>query len=166
MNLGHVSRLLSGFILFFTLSLVVPLAVSLGEDTQLSTSTAFGGAMLVGLAVAGLLWCAGRKSAKDFFRKEGLAVVGLAWFLAGGVAAIPFAWSGAILSGYMALEMLVKVPSNALSSAGITAIRTSPVARIRYTPANQRSSRRTRQSGCWAGWPKTISRRFTRVRWA
>ncbi|MHC4854093.1 MAG: TrkH family potassium uptake protein [Planctomycetota bacterium] len=99
MNLGHVSRLLSGFTLFFTLSLVVPLAVSLGEDTQLSTSTAFGGAILVGLAVAALLWCAGRKSAKDFFRREGLATVGLAWFLAAGVAAIPFEWSGSIPSG-------------------------------------------------------------------
>lgn len=98
MNLGHVARLLSGFVLFFTLPLAVPLGVALGESEQATTTVPFAGAMAVGLTVSFLLWFAGRNSGRDFYRKEGLAMVGLAWFLAAGLAAIPFVWSGAIPS--------------------------------------------------------------------
>jgi len=103
MNTGQISRLLSGFALFFSLSLLVPLAVALFEETKLPTAYAFTEAMVIGLGVALLLWFAGRKSGGDFFRKEGLAVVGLAWVLAGLIAAIPFLWSGAIPSRVDAL---------------------------------------------------------------
>jgi len=98
MNLGHVARLLSGFVLFFTLPLAIPLGVSVSEGSQTATTVPFAGSMAVGLTIAALLWFAGRKSRKDFFRKEGLAMVGLAWFLAAAIAAMPFVWSGAIPS--------------------------------------------------------------------
>ena len=96
MNIGIVARLLAGFSLFFTLSLVVPLVVSLFERATISSTVPFVGAIGAGLLVSGGLWLAGRNSGPDLFRKEGLAVVGLAWFLAGGLASIPFLWSGAI----------------------------------------------------------------------
>lgn len=96
MNLGQIARLLSGFIWFFTLSMVVPLAVSLVETHEMATTVPFVGAMVTGLVVAILLWFAGRSSSKNLFRREGLAMVGLAWFLASALAAIPFVWSGAI----------------------------------------------------------------------
>ena len=96
MNLTTVARLLSGFSLFFTLSLFVPLAMSLGETA--TTRDSFLAAIAVGLVVSLSLWFAGRNSRKDVFRKEGLAMVGLAWFLAGTLGAIPFVWSGSIPS--------------------------------------------------------------------
>lgn len=98
MNLGQIARLLSGFILFFTLSLAIPLVVSLDEGGLSQTSTSFVAAIVVGLVVSFLLWFSGRKSSKNLFRREGLAMVGIAWFLAAALAAIPFVWSGAIPS--------------------------------------------------------------------
>ncbi|MEE2886896.1 MAG: TrkH family potassium uptake protein [Planctomycetota bacterium] len=98
MNLGQIARLLSGFILFFTLSLAIPLAVSLDEGELSQTSTSFVAAIVVGLVSSFLLWFSGRKSSKNMFRREGLAMVGIAWFLAAALAAIPFVWSGAIPS--------------------------------------------------------------------
>lgn len=98
MRLGNVARLLSGFVLFFSLALFVPLLVSLSEPQSTDTTRPFIGAIVIGLAVAAALRFAGRKSPRDFFRREGLAMVGLAWFLAGALSAIPFVWSGAIPS--------------------------------------------------------------------
>ena len=71
MNTGQISRPLSGFTLFFSLSLLVPLALALFEETELATA-AFAEAMAIGLFVAFLLWFGGRKSSSDFFRKEGI----------------------------------------------------------------------------------------------
>jgi trk system potassium uptake protein TrkH len=96
-NLRLVARLLAAFTLFFTLTLLVPCGVSLGETTDRPTTAAFVAAMVIGLAVALLLRLFGSRRG-SFFRKEGLAVVGIAWFLAGALAATPFVWSGAIPS--------------------------------------------------------------------
>lgn len=95
MNLRQVARLLAAFTLFFTLTLVAPLVVSSLETTADPTTEAFVGAMAIGLALAIGLRLFGSQTG-SFFRKEGLAVVGLAWFLAGTIAAVPFVWSGAI----------------------------------------------------------------------
>ena len=96
MNFGQVSRLLSGFTLFFTLALTLPLTLALVEEKELTTGSAFVAALVTGLALSALLWLGGRRSSADFFRKESLAVVGLAWPLAGTIAAIPFIYSGSI----------------------------------------------------------------------
>ncbi|MEM7204970.1 MAG: TrkH family potassium uptake protein [Planctomycetota bacterium] len=98
MNLGQVARLLAGFALFFSASLLVPMAVALGEETELATKRSFAISLGVGLASAIGLWLLGRGSSRDIFRKEGLAVVGLAWLVAGGLGALPFVCSGAIPS--------------------------------------------------------------------
>lgn len=95
MNLRLVARLLSAFALFFTLTLLVPFAMTFFEATTHPTTEAFVVAMVLGFAAAfGLRLFGSRRG--SFFRKEGLAMVGLAWFLAGALAATPFVWSGAI----------------------------------------------------------------------
>lgn len=98
MNVRVIARLLAGFTLFFTLSMVAPLLLSLFEDAAESTTVPFSGSVAIGLGVAAALWFLGRNSGDDIFRKQGLAMVGLAWFLAGGLAAVPFVWSGSIPS--------------------------------------------------------------------
>ena len=99
MDLGKVARPLAGFILFFSLSMLLPLAVSFSEDSDYATTQAFATGIVAALVVALLLWVGGRKSTSDLYRREGLTVVGLAWVFAGALAAIPFERSGAIPSG-------------------------------------------------------------------
>ncbi len=93
MNLAQVSRLLAGFTLFFSLSLAIPLAMAFREGYE-ATIRGFGMAMGVGLVGSVLLRLAGRKARAEFFRREGLLVVGLAWVVAGALGAIPFLFSG------------------------------------------------------------------------
>jgi trk/ktr system potassium uptake protein len=97
-NLAQVARILAGFTVFFTLAQAVPLAMAFWEtdnpspwvDARQGFVASFG----VGIAVAFLLWLSGRKAKGPLFRKEGIAVAGLAWVLAGVLGAIPFQWSG------------------------------------------------------------------------
>lgn len=98
MNLRHVARLLSGFILFFTFAMAVPLLVSLSDGSSPGHRDAFLLAIAVGFGTAAILFLAGTKARQGLFRKEGLAVVGIAWFLAGAIAAIPFTCSNTIPS--------------------------------------------------------------------
>lgn len=97
MNLAQVSRLLAGFTLFFSLALAIPLGVALFEGDQ-KAGSGFGVALGVGLLGATLLWLGGRHAAVEFFRREGLLVVGLAWVVAGILGAIPFLFSGCLVS--------------------------------------------------------------------
>ena len=66
MNLAQVARLLSGFILFFTLAQCIPLAMALleGEPTDGGTRPVDGfvAGILLGLLVSVLLWLGGRKA--------------------------------------------------------------------------------------------------------
>ncbi|MCR9243873.1 MAG: TrkH family potassium uptake protein [bacterium] len=98
MNLRVVARLLAGFTLFFTLSMLAPLVLSFFEAADERTTVPFLGAIGIGLGLAGILFGIGRDSGGNVFRKQGLAMVGLSWFLAGGLAAVPFVWSGSIPS--------------------------------------------------------------------
>lgn len=99
MNLLRVTRILAGFVLFFSLAQLVPLAFCLFEDqSRMPTVLAFGGSIGVGGLVALLLRLAGRRSQADLGRREGLVVVGSAWLLASVLGAIPFVWSGVVAS--------------------------------------------------------------------
>lgn len=94
MNVPAIARMLSGFVLFFVLAQVVPLAVALlaGEDTA-----GFDTSLGVGLATAACLRFAGRRAdMRMFFRREALAVVALAWPVAGVLGALPY-WCSAVL---------------------------------------------------------------------
>lgn len=100
MNLGKVAQILAGFALFFSLVQAVPLVYSLlGEEAALAEfqpRTGFQIGIGTGVGVAALLSLLGRRANKDFFRRESLAVVGLAWLLAGSLGAVPFLASGAL----------------------------------------------------------------------
>jgi len=98
MNLRQVARLLAGFTLFFAASLAVPLAHAQFDASPPYVSVAFGVALSVGFGLALLLWIYGRGASTDMFRREGLAVVGIAWLIAGVLAAIPYQASGVIPS--------------------------------------------------------------------
>ena len=95
MNLGQVARLLAGFLLFFSLTLLVPLSAT-ALDADYGTSMAFALALAAGLLVSGVLWICGRRSPREMYRKEGLIVVGFAWVLSSLIAAIPFVASQSI----------------------------------------------------------------------
>jgi trk system potassium uptake protein TrkH len=99
LNLAQVARLLAGFALFFTVLLAIPLVVAIAHaETAYATVDGFVAALVTGAVVAALLHLGGRTASKDFYRREGIAVVGLAWLLAAGLGALPFVWSGALTS--------------------------------------------------------------------
>jgi trk system potassium uptake protein TrkH len=105
-NLAQVARLLSGFILFFTLAQSIPLAVALAEPQVVNGTRPVAGFLAgigLGLVVSLFLWLGGRKAPSDFFRREGLTVVALAWLMAGALGAIPLQWSNALPHGPDAL---------------------------------------------------------------
>ncbi|MHC5063387.1 MAG: TrkH family potassium uptake protein [Planctomycetota bacterium] len=106
MNLAQVARILTGFTLFFSIIQGLMIIYALFEEgvaADISPVLGFGVGAGVGLAVSGLLWFAGRGAEPDFFRREGLAVVGLAWLFAGVLGAVPLYWSGAFTGGADAL---------------------------------------------------------------
>lgn len=130
MNLALIGRLLAGFTLFFSCAMTIPLGLALAEETRLPTVRGFATAMGLGLFVALVLWIGGRGASRDFFRKEGLVVVGFAWLIAGALGAIPFEWSGAIPRGadafFEAVSGLTTTGATVLGSGGNEAIEALP----------------------------------------
>lgn len=100
MNLAQVARLLSGFILFFTMAQSIPLVMALlesGPDAGgIRPVDGFVAGILLGLLVSILLWLGGRRASAEFFRREGLTVVAFAWLMAAALGAVPLQWSGAL----------------------------------------------------------------------
>lgn len=130
MNLALIGRLLAGFTLFFAGAMTIPLGLALFEETRLHTVRGFATSMGLGLFVALVLWLGGRRASRDFFRKEGLVVVGFAWLVAGALGAIPFEWSGAIPRGadafFEAVSGLTTTGATVLGSGGNEAIEALP----------------------------------------
>ena len=81
MNFGAISRVLAGFVAFFTVAQVVPLGLALSEAPfeRGSTVAGFTASIGVGVVVAALLWFGGRKAPAGFYRRETLFVAGIAW---------------------------------------------------------------------------------------
>lgn len=106
MNLAQIARILAGFTLFFSLVQVVPLLMAFYVDAprdpldmisaSIDARRGFGISIGAGMLTSLLLWLAGRGASPQFFRKEGLVVVGAAWFVAGLLGAIPFKSSAAM----------------------------------------------------------------------
>ncbi|MEO6596277.1 MAG: potassium transporter TrkG, partial [Planctomycetota bacterium] len=96
MHLAQVARLMAGFAALFTMAQVPPLVFALQEQApaHLAPIGGFVASMVIGAVVAALLWLAGRAAEGHTFRKEAIAVAGLAWILASLLGAIPFQWSG------------------------------------------------------------------------
>lgn len=99
MNFGAISRVLAGFVAFFTLAQLVPLALACTEPTGASCSQGAGFAASIGFGALAwlLLWRGGHRAKAGFYRRETLCVAGLAWVLASVLGAIPFVWSGLLL---------------------------------------------------------------------
>ena len=96
MNIGAVSRVLAGFVAFFTIAQLAPFGLSLleppGERGQ--APAGFLGSLGFGALATLLLWLGGRHAAPGFYRRETLGVAGVAWVLASVLGAMPFQWSG------------------------------------------------------------------------
>ncbi|MEZ5963033.1 MAG: TrkH family potassium uptake protein [Planctomycetota bacterium] len=131
MSLASVARLLAGFAVFFTAVQAVPLLFAFFEaPSDYDTRTGFGGSMAIGFLVAVLLWLAGRSSDREFHRREGIAVVGFAWTLAGVLGGIPFVWSGALHSGVDATFETI----SGLTTTGATVLGASATPAIESLP--------------------------------
>jgi trk system potassium uptake protein TrkH len=103
MNLRAVAWLLGCVMLLLAAFLLVPMGIAAlyGEWQafyafllSVAVSAVLGGA----IALRNRGGTMNEDGRVDFFRREGLAVVGLAWFLSGAVGALPFLLSGAIES--------------------------------------------------------------------
>lgn len=134
MHLASVSRVLAGFAAFFSLAQLLPFALALfeAEDTRpdIRPVAGFGAGIAVGVFAALLLWFAGRGGKGQFFRREGLAVVGIAWLLAAMLGAVPYVWSGAIPSGvdavFETVSGLTTTGASVLGTGGNSAIEDLP----------------------------------------
>ncbi len=92
MNFRYLSRMLGMFLMFVSFTMVLPIVWSLGmRDYDVTLDFAF--SLLIGGAIGLVLFLVGKKESRDFFRREGLAVVALGWILAAAVGALPFFFS-------------------------------------------------------------------------
>ena len=86
MHFAPVSRILAGFAVFFSLAQLLPLGWALleeqGPSPEVIPVAGFGASMAIGVCTALILWLGGRTGDRQFFRREGIAVVGLSWLLA------------------------------------------------------------------------------------
>jgi trk system potassium uptake protein TrkH len=123
MNLHQVARLMAGFAGLFSLAQLPALISALNEDnrSELTPFAGFAASLAVGLGVSGALWLVGRRDRSQIFRRETIAVAGLAWFLAGAIGAIPF-WVSGLLAPvdafFEALSGLTTCGATVLGSGG------------------------------------------------
>ena len=102
MNLRLIIKILGQILVFASFSMVVALPWTLGEGEEgKECLKAFFKSMLVGIALGGGLWALGRRASREFFRREGLATVALAWLLIAGIGALPFYFSGFFPGNYL-----------------------------------------------------------------
>ncbi len=103
MNLRAVAWLLGCVSLIVAAFLVIPAGVALIYGEYLGMRACLLSA-LVSTVVGGVLVCANRGSrltrdgCPDYYRREGLAVVGLSWVVAGALGALPYLFSGLLSS--------------------------------------------------------------------
>lgn len=132
MNLAQIARLMAGFAAFFTLAQLPCLLWAILEPSHptLRPLGGFLGSIVVGTAVALLLWLAGRADRGQVFRKEAIAVAGLSWFLASMLGAIPLQWSGLLPNPFDAVFEAV----SGLTTTGATVLGSGPNPPIVSTP--------------------------------
>jgi len=95
MNIKLVARYLGALLIFFTLTIVFSMAWSywLHEEKMVR---AFWITLSVGVAFGILLRFLGRGAHKDFFLREGIAIVSLGWILMAVIASLPFYLGGEV----------------------------------------------------------------------
>ena len=91
--------MLAGFVFFLAMAQLVPLAFAVDEDhEQFHTARGFTISLLASLGLSVALWLFGRRAGNDFSRREGMAVVGFSWLLAGVLGGLAFFLTGALQS--------------------------------------------------------------------
>jgi trk system potassium uptake protein TrkH len=133
-NVGAISRVLAGFVGFFTVAELFPWALSLTEDGAggVRATAGFSAGIVLGVVAAVLLWSAGRRAPAGFYRRETLCVAVVAWVLASVLGAVPFQWSGLLPDGTDALFESV----SGLTTCGGTVLGTNGNPTPENTPAS------------------------------
>lgn len=136
MHFASIARVLAGFAAFFSLAQLVPLAVALGETVPDSSPYlplgGFAASIATGLLVSALLWFGGKGRPTPVYRKESVAIAGMAWLLAAVMGALPFQWSGVLPSWVDAIFECV----SGLTTCGGTVLGTAGNPTPEDTPAS------------------------------
>ncbi len=136
MHFASIARVLAGFAAFFSLAQIIPLAIALSETmpdaSNYSPLGGFVGSIVTGLLVSGLLWLGGVGKPTPVYRKESVAIAGLAWLLAAVMGALPFQWSGVLPSWVDAIFECV----SGLTTCGGTVLGTAGNPTPENTPAS------------------------------
>jgi trk system potassium uptake protein len=100
----NICRILGLYLFAFTGMLMIPFIVALYYEfykapefhPQPHSTAAFFQTIIINTLLASFLYMMGRKSQGQLFRREGLAVVVIIWFITAAVAALPFYLSGTL----------------------------------------------------------------------
>lgn len=131
MNLRAVGRMLGVVLLLMATFLCAPCAVALAaREVHAFWAFAVSGVLIAAVGTA-LAW-ANRASTRteqgrpDYFRREGLAVVGLSWIVGGAAGALPYMFEGTFTSFvdafFESVSGLTTTGSTVLSGASIDAM--------------------------------------------
>ena len=102
MNWKEISRVLGAYLFFFACAMGISFLVALyydfvAEPSELpQASFAFLISLVICLCIAGGLRWLGRKAKGNLYRREGLIIVALIWFISAFVGAFPFVISGTL----------------------------------------------------------------------
>lgn len=104
MNYREISRVLSKYFLCLAAILLIPLIVAIIYENFLdktihlpaSATSSFLKTITLCLGAGGLLFFIGKKSKGSLYRKEGILLVVLIWFLTAGIGAAPFLFTKTI----------------------------------------------------------------------
>lgn len=106
MHYREIFRFLGRYLTYFTLILLLPLAVAVFYEffhdpayhPQLHSSFAFGATMAISLGLASTFLYFGKNATGNFHRRESIFMVALIWVITAGVSALPFLFSGTLQS--------------------------------------------------------------------
>lgn len=105
-----ICKVLGLYIFAFTATLLVPLVLAIYYEYYLDpllhpqphSTWAFAKTIMWGLIIGGILYLIGRKSKGTLYRREGILVVVIIWFISPAIGALPFTFSGTLDNSYQA----------------------------------------------------------------
>lgn len=126
MLLRDISRVLGAFLIFFSFILLVPLALALYDEfiqhpqlhPQPYSSSAFIYTFFITIAVGLLLFLTSKKGEGKIFRREGVAIVVIIWFITPLFGALPLILSGTLSNPFQAYFEIV----SGFTTTGATAM--------------------------------------------
>ena len=132
-----VSRVVGAVLWIFSLAFVPPLVMAFGDVRSEAARNLHGtgwdgllAGMLTTVVLGAVLRWTGRKAGTEFYRREGLVVVLVAWVLAAFLAAIPFRWDGLVPrwsdAVFESISGLTTTGATVFGSGGCCAIESVP----------------------------------------